>query len=81
MHRDVSAPMLVEAGCRAVIIGHSERRQYFGETDESVNQKVKAALAAGLTPILCVGELLAERECWQDRGGAGAASSAAASLR
>jgi triosephosphate isomerase len=54
--------MLVEAGCRAVIIGHSERRQYFGETDESANKKVKAALAAGLTPILCVGELLAERE-------------------
>ena len=54
--------MLVEAGCRAVIIGHSERRQYFGETDESVNRKMKAALAAGLTPIVCVGETLAERE-------------------
>ena len=60
---EVSAAMLVEAGCRAVIIGHSERRQFFGETDESANRKVKAALAAGLTPILCVGELLAEREC------------------
>jgi len=59
---EICAPMLVEAGCRAVIIGHSERRQYFGETDESVNQKVKAALASGLTPILCVGELSAERE-------------------
>jgi triosephosphate isomerase (TIM) len=59
---EVSAGMLVEAGCRAVIIAHSERRQYFGETDESANKKVKAALAAGLTPILCVGETLAERE-------------------
>ncbi len=60
---EVSAQMLIEAGCSGVIIGHSERRQYFGETDERVNHKVKAALAAGLTPILCVGELLAEREC------------------
>jgi triosephosphate isomerase len=60
---EVSAAMLVEAGCRAVIIAHSERRQFFGETDESANKKVKAALAAGLMPILCVGELLAEREC------------------
>jgi triosephosphate isomerase len=59
---EVSAAMLVEAGCRAVIIGHSERRQFFGETDESANRKVKAALAAGLAPILCVGETLAERE-------------------
>jgi triosephosphate isomerase len=59
---EVCASMLVEVGCRAVIIGHSERRQFFGETDESVNKKVKAALAAGLTPILCVGELLAQRE-------------------
>jgi triosephosphate isomerase len=59
---EVSAAMLVEAGCRAVIIAHSERRQFFGETDERANKKVKAALAAGLTPILCVGETLAERE-------------------
>ena len=59
---EVSAGMLVEAGCRYVIIGHSERRQYFGETDETVAKKTKAALAAGLTPIVCVGELLAERE-------------------
>jgi triosephosphate isomerase len=59
---EVSAVMLVETGCRAVIIAHSERRQFFGETDESANKKVKAALAAGLTPILCVGETLAERE-------------------
>ena len=49
-------------GAAAVIIAHSERRQFFGETDESANRKVKAALAAGLTPILCVGETLAERE-------------------
>jgi triosephosphate isomerase len=59
---EVSAPMLVEAGCRYVIIGHSERRQHFGDTDERVNHKMKAALAAGLTPIMCVGEQLAERE-------------------
>jgi triosephosphate isomerase (TIM) len=59
---EVSAQMLVEAGCRAVIVGHSERRQFFGETDERVNHKIKAALAAGLTPIMCVGEQLAERE-------------------
>jgi triosephosphate isomerase len=59
---EVSPRMLVEAGCRAVIIAHSERRQFFGETDDGANRKVKAALAAGLTPILCVGETLAERE-------------------
>ena len=59
---EVSAGMLVEAGCRAVLIAHSERRQFCGETDETANKKVKAALAAGLTPILCVGETLAERE-------------------
>src|SRR5579864_9496589 len=59
---EVSPRMLVEAGCRAAIIAHSERRQFFGETDESANRKVKAALGAGLTPILCVGEMLADRE-------------------
>ena len=59
---EISARMLVDAGCRAVIIGHSERRQYFGETDEWVHRKTKAALDAGLTPIVCVGEMLAERE-------------------
>ena len=59
---EVSAGMLLELGCRMVIIAHSERRQYFGETDESANKKVKAALAAGLTPMLCVGETLTERE-------------------
>jgi triosephosphate isomerase len=59
---EVSPGMLHEAGCRYVIIGHSERRQIFGETDEMVAKKTKAALAAGLTPIVCVGETLAERE-------------------
>ena len=59
---EISARMLVEVGCRGVIIGHSERRQYFGETDETVNRRTKAALEAGLTPIVCVGETLAERE-------------------
>jgi triosephosphate isomerase (TIM) len=59
---EVSAPMLVAAGCRWVIVGHSERRQYFGETDESVFKKTGAALEAGLTPIVCVGERLEERE-------------------
>jgi len=57
-----SAEMLREAGCAYVIIGHSERRQYFGETDESVQQKVLAAFRGGLLPILCIGETLDERE-------------------
>ena len=59
---EVAADMLRELGCHYVILGHSERRQYFKETDEIVNKKTKAALAAGLHPIVCVGELLAERE-------------------
>jgi triosephosphate isomerase (TIM) len=59
---EVSAPMLVAAGCRWVIIGHSERRQYFGETDQTVFKKTVAALEAGLKPIVCVGERLEERE-------------------
>ncbi len=59
---EVSAPMLVEAGCRHGIVGHSERRQYFGETDETVRKKTAALLKAGLAPIVCVGETLAERE-------------------
>jgi triosephosphate isomerase (TIM) len=59
---EISPGMLAEAGCRYVIIGHSERRQYFGETDETVAKKTKAALGAGLTPIVCVGEMLTERE-------------------
>ena len=59
---EVSAAMLLDAGVTHVIIGHSERRQYFGETDETVNLRTKAALAAGLTVVVCVGETLAERE-------------------
>ncbi len=59
---DVSAGMIVDAGCTHVIIGHSERRHDHGETDDQVNRKLKAALAAGLTPIMCLGETLAQRE-------------------
>ncbi len=59
---EISGKMLKDLGCRYVIIGHSERRQYFGETDEQVNKKVKAAFKHGLEPILCVGESLAQRE-------------------
>ena len=59
---EVSAPMLKAMGVPYVIIGHSERRQYFGETDETVNKRVRAALDNGLTVILCVGEVLEERE-------------------
>lgn len=59
---ELSAAMLLDVGCRYVILGHSERRQLFGETDAAVNKKVLAAMAAGLRPIVCVGELLAERE-------------------
>ncbi|MBZ0169493.1 triosephosphate isomerase [Candidatus Methylomirabilis lanthanidiphila] len=59
---EVSADMLQDIGCRYAIIGHSERRQYFGETDEGVNKKSRAALAGDLTPIVCVGETLTERE-------------------
>ena len=59
---EVSADMLKEIGAQYVVIGHSERRQYFGETDHTVNKKILAALAAGITPILCVGESLEQRE-------------------
>lgn len=59
---EISAPMLVTSGCTHVIIGHSERRQFFGETDETVNKKIKAAIAVGLTVLFCIGETLAERE-------------------
>ena len=59
---EVSAPMLVSVGCHYVILGHSERRQFFGETDDSVNAKVRQALSHGLTPIVCVGEMLHERK-------------------
>ncbi|MGB2629618.1 MAG: triose-phosphate isomerase, partial [Candidatus Omnitrophota bacterium] len=59
---EVSVGMLKSVGCRYVIIGHSERRQYFGETDQTVNKRLKAAIEGGLAPIMCVGETLAERE-------------------
>ena len=59
---EVSAAMLLALGVTHVIIGHSERRQYFGETDDTVNLKLKSALEAGLIPIVCVGEVLEERE-------------------
>jgi len=59
---EVSCSMLKSVGCEYVIIGHSERRQFFGETNETVNKKAKAALAAGLKPIVCVGEKLEERK-------------------
>jgi len=59
---EISAPMLLDLGVTYVILGHSERRQYFGETDEAVNRKVKTALAQGLHPIVAVGETLGERE-------------------
>jgi triosephosphate isomerase len=62
---EISSGMLVAAGCRYVIIGHSERRQFFGETDETVNNKIKAALDAGLIPVMCVGETEQERDAGQ----------------
>jgi len=62
---EVSAAMLVDTGCRGVIIGHSERRQFFFDTDDWVNKKLRAALEAGLEPIVCVGETLQEREAKQ----------------
>jgi triosephosphate isomerase len=58
----ISGAMLVGAGCEFVILGHSERRQYFGETDDTVNRRLEVALEAGLSPILCVGEVIEERE-------------------
>jgi triosephosphate isomerase (TIM) len=59
---EICSSMLLDIGCTHVIVGHSERRQYFGETDDVVNFKLKAALEAGLTPIACVGEVLEERD-------------------
>jgi triosephosphate isomerase (TIM) len=62
---EISASMLTEMGVRYVIVGHSERRQYFGETDETVNLRLKAAQSSGLIPILCVGETKAQRDAGQ----------------
>lgn len=59
---EISPSMLRDVGCQYVIVGHSERRQYFGETDETVNRRIRAALAHGLTPIFCIGETLGQRE-------------------
>jgi len=77
---EISAGMILEAGCKYVIVGHSERRQFFGETNETVAKKTKTALAAGLIPIVCVGETLEQRNreqtkavcCDQFDGGLGA---------
>jgi triosephosphate isomerase len=62
---EISTAMLLDVGCRYVIVGHSERRHILGETDADVNRKTLASLSAGLVPILCVGELLSEREAGQ----------------
>lgn len=62
---ELSAELIKSAGCSHVLLGHSERRQYFHETDETVNQRLKAALRAGLVPVLCIGETLEEREAGQ----------------
>lgn len=65
---EISANMLKSLGVQYAIIGHSERRQYFGETDETVNKRASAALQAGITPIICVGESLAQREAGETEG-------------
>jgi len=65
---EISASMLVDVGCSYVVIGHSERRQHFDETNESVNKKIRAALSHGLTPIFCMGESLEERESGKTMG-------------
>ncbi len=74
---EVSAPQLSDAGCKFVILGHSERRQLMGELDAAVNLKAKAALRAGLAPIVCVGETLAERDAGETLGRVGAQVDAA----
>ena len=65
---EVSAPMLKEAGCSYVIVGHSERRQHFGELDAAVNLKARAVLRAGMNPIICIGETLAQRDAGETLG-------------
>lgn len=65
---EISGPMLTELGISYVVVGHSERRQYFGETDETVNARLKAAQAAGITPILCVGETKQQRDANEAAG-------------
>ena len=69
---EVSAPMLLEVGVKGALVGHSERRQYFGETDDTVRMRVDAALEAGLAVIACVGETEAEREAGQTKAMLGA---------
>ncbi len=69
---EIAPDMLRDAGCRYVIIGHSERRQYFGETDEAISKKARAAFANALTPIVCVGETLEQREAGQTEAVVGA---------
>ncbi|HWQ57565.1 MAG TPA: triose-phosphate isomerase [Clostridia bacterium] len=74
---EVSVGMLKELGVAYAIVGHSERRQYFGETDEGVNQRARAALAGGITPIICVGESLEQREAGETASWVGAQTAAA----
>ena len=62
---EIAPTMLLDAGCRYVILGHSERRQFFGETDQTVNRKIRAAVDAGLKPVFCIGESEAERDAGQ----------------
>ena len=59
---EISPDMIIDIGCKYVLVGHSERRQHFSETDETVNKRMKAAFAAGLVPVVCIGERLSERE-------------------
>lgn len=65
VHGEVAVEMLKDCGCRYVILGHSERRHVLGETDEIINRKTRAAISGGLHVILCVGELLSERQAGQ----------------